>query len=72
MMKNYDEGDRVEWDWGEGTASGQIVKKYARKITLKIKGSAVTRDADDDNPAYRIRQADGAEVLKKGSELRKG
>lgn len=70
-MKNYDEGDRVEWDWGQGTATGKVVKKYTRKITLKIKGKEVTRDADDDNPAYRIEQEDGDEVLKKGSELRK-
>lgn len=70
-MKNYDEGDRVEWDWGQGSATGKVVKKYTRKITLKIKGKEVTRDADDDNPAYRIEQEDGDEVLKKGSELRK-
>ncbi|AUC55588.1 DUF2945 domain-containing protein [Sagittula sp. P11] len=70
-MKDYDEGDKVAWDWGNGTASGTVVNKYTRKITLKIKGSEVTRDADEDNPAYRIEQEDGDEVLKKGSELRK-
>ncbi|WP_040604815.1 HVA1 family protein [Sagittula stellata] len=70
-MKNYGEGERVEWDWGSGTASGKVVQKYTRKITLKIKGTEVTRDADEDNPAYRIEQEDGGEVLKKGSELRK-
>ena len=64
-------GDTVEWDWGNGTGTGKVVKKYTRKITLKIKGSEVTRDASDDEPAYRIEQEDGDEVLKSESELRK-
>ena len=49
----------------------QFIKKYNQKITLKIKGTEVTRDADDDNPAYRIEQSDGDEVLKSHSELKK-
>lgn len=70
-MKDYDEGTRVEWDWGNGTGTGKVVKRYTRKTTLKIKGSEVTRDASEDDPAYRIEQEDGDEVLKSGSELRK-
>lgn len=70
-MSDYSEGTRVEWDWGSGTGTGKVVKKYTRKITLKIKGNEVTRDASDENPAYRIEQQDGDEVLKSGSELRK-
>ena len=68
---SYSEGTKVEWDWGNGTGTGTVVKKYTRKITLKIKGSEVTRDASDDDPAYRIEQEDGDEVLKSESELRK-
>ena len=67
----YSEVTKVEWDWGNGIGSGKVVKKYTRKITLKIKGSDVTRDASDDEPAYRIEQEDGDEVLKSESELRK-
>ncbi len=67
----YNEGTNVEWDWGNGTGSGKVVKKYTQKITLKIKGSEVTRDANDDEPAYRIEQENGDEVLKSESELRK-
>lgn len=70
-MTRYSQGTRVEWDWGNGTAAGEVVKVYTRKITLKIKGSDVTRDASEDEPAYRIEQEDGDEVLKSGSELRK-
>ena len=67
----YRKGTRVEWNWGQGTASGQVVKHYTGRITLNIKGTEVTRDADEDNPAYRIEQCDGAEVLKSESELRR-
>lgn len=70
-MSNYSEGTRVEWDWGNGTGSGRVVKKYTRKITLTIKGTEVTREASEEEPAYRIEQEDGDEVLKSGSELRK-
>jgi len=66
---SYSEGAVVEWNWANGTGSGKVVKRYTRKITLKIKGSEITRDASEDNPAYRIRQDDGDEVLKSESEL---
>ncbi|SDG79429.1 DUF2945 domain-containing protein [Sulfitobacter delicatus] len=68
---SYQTGTKVEWDWGNGTGTGKIVKKYTQKITLKIDGSEVTRKASDDEPAYKIEQDDGSEVLKSGSELRK-
>ena len=68
---SYQAGTKVEWDWGNGTGTGKIVKKYTQKITLKLQGSEVTRKASDDEPAYKIEQDDGNEVLKSGSELRK-
>ena len=68
---SYSEGTQVEWEWGNGTAQGKVVKRYTRKITLTIKGTDVTRDASEDEPAYRIEQDDGDEVLKSHSELRK-
>ena len=64
-------GTHVEWDWGTGTATGKIVEIYHRKVTLTLKGSKITRNASDDEPAYRIAQDDGDEVLKSGSEIRK-
>ncbi|MEJ6404117.1 hypervirulence associated TUDOR domain-containing protein [Yoonia sp. 2307UL14-13] len=70
-MADYSEGDKVEWNWGNGTATGDVVKKYTQKITLTIKGTEVTRDASEDDPAYKIKQDDGDEVLKSGSELSK-
>ena len=70
-MSDYNVGDAVEWHWGSGTATGKITKKYTGKITRTIKGTEVTRNASDDDPAYLIEQEDGDIVLKSGSELSK-
>lgn len=61
----------VQWDWGNGTAEGQIKDRFERSVTRSLQGSEVTRNGDSENPAYLIRQDDGSEVLKLGSELRK-
>jgi len=67
----YNVGDKVKWEWGEGTAKGEIKKVYTQKITRKIKGNEVTREADDDCPAYYIEQSDDGEALKSHSEVKK-
>lgn len=71
QIMSYSKGTTVEWDWGNGTGTGKVVQAYTRKITIRIKGSEVTRDACEDAPAYKIEQHDGDEVLKPHSELRK-
>ena len=71
MAKTYSEGTDVEWDWGNGTGTGTIETVYTKKVTRKIKGTEVTREADDDSPAYYIKQEDGDAVLKSHSEVRK-
>ncbi|SLN58082.1 hypervirulence associated TUDOR domain-containing protein [Pseudooctadecabacter jejudonensis] len=70
-MTKFNEGDTVEWNWGNGTGSGEIVKIYTQKITLKIEGTEVTRNASDDEPAFKIKQDDGGEVLKSVTEVEK-
>lgn len=59
----------VKWDWGNGTAEGQVKERFEREVTRTLKGNEVTRDGSEDNPAYLIKQEDGDEVLKLGSEL---
>ena len=71
MADGYSEGTKVEWDWGDGTAEGNVAKVYTQKQTLEIEGTEVTRDADEDCPAYKIEQEDGGIVLKSHSEVRK-
>lgn len=60
----------VEWNWGNGTGKGQIKERFEREVTRTLQGSEVTKNGDADNPAYLIRQEDGDEVLKRGSELK--
>ena len=69
-MSGYSKGDKVEWDWGNGTGTGTVEKTYTQKITRKLKGSEVTRDGSDDDPALYIEQEDGDGVLKLSSEVR--
>lgn len=68
---SYSQGDKVEWDWGNGTGTGKVQKTYTQKTTRTIKGTEVTRDGSDDDPALLIEQEDGDEVLKLASEVRK-
>lgn len=71
MADGYSEGTKVEWDWGNGTGTGKIEQVYIQKRTLKIDGAEVTREASEDEPAYKIKQDDGDTVLKSHSEVRK-
>ena len=63
-------GDKVEWDWGDGTGTGKVTQIYHQKTTKTIKGSEVTRDASESEPAYLIEQDDGDTVLKSCTEVR--
>lgn len=62
-------GQKVSWSWGEGTAEGKVVEKFTEKVTKTIKGTEVTRNATEDDPAFLIEQDDGDTVLKSASEL---
>lgn len=70
-MPKYNQGDKVEWNWGNGTGTGTVEKSYTERVTRTIDGTEVTRNADSDNPAYYIEQSDGDAVLKSESELSK-
>ena len=59
----------VEWEWGNGKGKGQIKDRFEREVTRTLQGSEITKDGTEDNPAYLIKQEDGDEVLKRGSEL---
>ena len=70
-IMSYRKGTKVEWNWGDGKGTGQVVRKFTEKVTLEIDGTEVTRNATSDNPAYHIEQCDGDAVLKSDSELQK-
>ena len=71
MTDAYQTNTKVQWNWGNGTAEGYVRGVFREKTTRTIKGSDVTRDASDDNPAYLIEQEDGDKVLKLHSEVHK-
>lgn len=68
-MAKFNRGQKVWWKWGNGTGEGKIAEKFTSDVTRKLKGTEVTRNATDDEPAYLIEQEDGSEILKSGSEI---
>jgi hypothetical protein len=68
-MSQPNEGDKVTWEWGQGTASGEVQSVFEEKTTRTIKGSEVTRNGTKDDPALYIKQDDGDTVLKLASEV---
>jgi hypothetical protein len=70
-MARYSKGDTVRWNWGSGTATGEVQEVFTGEVERQIKGQSVKRNASDDNPAYMIKQDDGNRVLKSESELEK-
>lgn len=70
-MPRYRKGDEVRWTWGSGSATGRVAEVFTERVTRTIKGNEVTRNADDDNPAYLVEQDDGGRALKSESELEK-
>ncbi|QDT11936.1 DUF2945 domain-containing protein [Planctomycetes bacterium K23_9] len=69
MGQNFQVKQHVEWNYGSGTAKGQIKEAYKEKVTRTIKGNEVTRNASEEEPAYLVEQEDGDQVLKSESEL---
>lgn len=64
-------GERVEWNWGDGTGEREVGKTYTQKITRNLQGSEVMRNGPGDDPALDIEQEDGDGVPKVASEVRK-
>ncbi|MBI6116623.1 hypervirulence associated TUDOR domain-containing protein [Salegentibacter maritimus] len=63
------EGSKVEWKWGNGKASGKVIKTYTEEITKTIDGSEITRKGEPGNKALFIEQEDGSKVLKLETEV---
>lgn len=63
------EGTKVKWKWGNGTAKGKVQETYTKKITKSIDGNEVTREGEQGNKALYIKQEDGDYVLKSESEV---
>ena len=46
-MKHYAVNTEVEWEWGNGSATGNIREKFTNDVERTIKGSSVKREASD-------------------------
>ena len=69
---SYNKGDKVKWNWGKGSQTGEIETVYTEKTTRKIDGTEVTRKASKDEPAYYIKDNENNNhVLKSHSEVEK-
>ena len=40
------EGTKVEWEWGNGKAQGEVVETYTKKVEKTIKGNTVRREGE--------------------------
>jgi hypothetical protein len=69
MMAGIRKGTKVSWKWGEGRAEGKVEEVFHKRVTRTIKGSEITRNGSDDDPALLIEQEDGDQVLKLQSEV---
>jgi hypothetical protein len=69
--EKYRQGTEVEWSWGQGTARGKVSESFTDRVSRKIEGKEIVRDADEGNPAYLVEQEDGGRALKSHSELKK-
>lgn len=70
-MKSYATNTKVKWSWGNGEGIGKVRGVFHESVTRTLKGSEITRNGSDDDPAYLVEQEDGDEVLKLHSELEK-
>ncbi|QEG00226.1 hypothetical protein Mal15_42960 [Stieleria maiorica] len=69
MGQKFQVKQYVQWNYGNGTATGKIQEAFKEKVTRRLQGNEVTRNATEDDPAYLIEQEDGDQVLKSESEL---
>ncbi len=68
-MAGFSKGQKVQWNWGTGTAEGKVVERFERRVQRTIKSAKVVKNGSKDNPAFLIEQENGGKVLKLGSEL---
>jgi len=50
LAGDYEEGETVQWDWGDGTAYGRVAERAVDEgvLTRTFDGTEVTRDSDEE------------------------
>ena len=67
--RKFEKGMHVSWKWGAHNAYGEVTEIYTEKVSRRIKGKMITRNASPEKPAYLLVQENGQEVLKSETEL---
>jgi hypothetical protein len=67
MAKKLQRGDRVEWNFGRGTAVGVVKRKLTAPTTIGKQRVA----ASPNDPRYLVLTDTGKEAAHKGETLRK-
>lgn len=70
MNNQYKPGDLVEWRWYSYLIEGRVEEVFFERTIRKIKGTEITRNGSEQNPAYLVRSDAGNLALKLGSELK--
>ena len=68
-MSKFHKGTTVAWNWGSGKGRGTVTEVFTRDVERTIEGTKVKRKANEEEPAYLLKQEDGGQVLKSQSEL---
>ena len=42
QSNSFQTGQYVKWDWGNGTACGQIEERFEREVKRTLQGSEIT------------------------------
>lgn len=64
-------GDEVGWPWAGSVAVGIVIDIKSERTQIESKGSLITRNGSDNDPAVIIEQANGTMVLKLAHELQR-
>jgi hypothetical protein len=67
MARQLRRGDRVEWNFGRGTARGKVERKLTEPTT--VGGQKVAASPDD--PRFLVRTDSGKEAAKRPQTLRR-
>jgi hypothetical protein len=67
MAEPLKRGDRVEWNFGRGKATGAVKRKLTAPTTIGRQKVA----ASPDDPRYLVRTDSGKEAAKRAAALRK-
>ena len=66
-MSDIKPGDTASWNWGSSSITGTVTEEYTGHAEIESKGKTITRNATEDNHAYKVERPGKNPVLKKVS-----